>query len=185
MRCIRKFPDWYCCNCLSKRIRKPIASVCHISLHCEHTLFLNWWFFIFVFCFVCDGCKIEQCVRIKFCVKLGKPTTETLEMLYENFWRTFFKLDSGFWMKFMFQSWSIVSWKWQTFRVTKHQQNNRRCGKNSTTHPRGPSSNNPWAHRHSLDQLWCFPGDFNRKFEHVNHCHEVLYSWQIIESNHM
>jgi hypothetical protein len=31
-----------------------------------------------------DG-KIEQCVCIKFCVKLGKSATETLEMLGEDF----------------------------------------------------------------------------------------------------
>jgi hypothetical protein len=31
-----------------------------------------------------DG-KIEQCVCIKFCVKLGKSATETLEMLCESF----------------------------------------------------------------------------------------------------
>jgi hypothetical protein len=31
-----------------------------------------------------DG-KIEQCVSIKFCVKLGKSTTKTLEMICEAF----------------------------------------------------------------------------------------------------
>jgi hypothetical protein len=31
-----------------------------------------------------DG-KIKQCVCIKFCVKLGKSATETLEMLHEAF----------------------------------------------------------------------------------------------------
>jgi hypothetical protein len=31
-----------------------------------------------------DG-KIEQCICIKFCVKLGKSATETLEMLHEDF----------------------------------------------------------------------------------------------------
>jgi hypothetical protein len=29
--------------------------------------------------------KIEQCVCIKFCVKLGKSATDTLEMLHETF----------------------------------------------------------------------------------------------------
>jgi hypothetical protein len=38
-----------------------------------------------VFRFVCDGCKIEQRVCIKYCVKLGKSSTETLEMLREAF----------------------------------------------------------------------------------------------------
>jgi hypothetical protein len=31
-----------------------------------------------------DG-KIEQCVFIKFCVKLGKSATKTLEMLHKAF----------------------------------------------------------------------------------------------------
>jgi hypothetical protein len=31
-----------------------------------------------------DG-KIEQCVRIKFCMKLGKSATKTFEMLCEAF----------------------------------------------------------------------------------------------------
>jgi hypothetical protein len=39
--------------------------------------------------------KIEQRVCIKFCVKLGTTANDTLEMLCEAFWRTFFKPDSG------------------------------------------------------------------------------------------
>jgi hypothetical protein len=31
-----------------------------------------------------DG-KIEQCVCMKFCLKLGKSTTETIEILREDF----------------------------------------------------------------------------------------------------
>jgi hypothetical protein len=46
-----------------------------------------------------------------------------------GFWRTFFKPDSSFWMPFMFQGQSYVSWRWQTFSVTKHQQNDRKCWK--------------------------------------------------------
>jgi hypothetical protein len=42
-----------------------------------------------------DG-KIEQCVCIRFCVKVGKSATETLEMLHEAFGEHFFKMDSGF-----------------------------------------------------------------------------------------
>jgi hypothetical protein len=60
------------------------------------------------------------------------------------FWRTFFKPDNGFWMAFTFKDWPSVSWRWQTFRVTKHHQNDRKCLKNSRTHPRRLSLNNPW-----------------------------------------
>jgi hypothetical protein len=60
---IGKFPDC-CCYCLCKRrwegrtrshFHKPIASVCHVTLRCEHALLLHESFFNFVFCFVCDG----------------------------------------------------------------------------------------------------------------------------------
>jgi hypothetical protein len=55
-----------------------------VTLSCEHTLLLHERFFDFVFHFVCNG-NIEQCVCIKFCVKLSKSSTETLEMLHETF----------------------------------------------------------------------------------------------------
>jgi hypothetical protein len=47
---IRKYLDCYCCNCLGERrwegrprshLCKPIASVCHVTLRCEHALFLH------------------------------------------------------------------------------------------------------------------------------------------------
>jgi hypothetical protein len=53
---------------------------------------------------VMDG-KVEQCVCIRFCVKLGKSASETLEMLCEAFtehslsrrvvfeWHSYFKAD--------------------------------------------------------------------------------------------
>jgi hypothetical protein len=48
-----------------------------------------------------DG-KIEQCVWIKFCVKLSKSASETLEMLHEAFgehslsWTVVFEWHSRF-----------------------------------------------------------------------------------------
>jgi hypothetical protein len=48
------------------------------------------------------------------------------------------------------------------------------CWKNSRTHPRRLSPNNPWARRHRWDQLWCLPGDLNRKFEHEPHCSFIM-----------
>jgi hypothetical protein len=48
-----------------------------------------------------DG-KIEYCVCIKFCVKLGKSATKTLEMLHEAFgehslgWTAVFEWHSHF-----------------------------------------------------------------------------------------
>jgi hypothetical protein len=52
--------------------------------HCEHT-FLHEYFFDLVFVLSAVDGKIEQLVCIKFCVKLGKSTAETLEMLLEAF----------------------------------------------------------------------------------------------------
>jgi hypothetical protein len=52
---------------------------------CEQALFLHECFFNFLFCFVCDGWQSEQHVCMKFCVKLSKSATKTLEMLREAF----------------------------------------------------------------------------------------------------
>jgi hypothetical protein len=100
-----------------------------------------------------DG-KIGQCVCIKFCVKLSESATQTPEMLQRGFWRTFFKLGSDFWMEFMFQGWSSVSWRWRTFRATKHQLNNRKCWQNSRNDPQRPLLNNPRVCRHCWEQVW-------------------------------
>jgi hypothetical protein len=63
---------------------KPIALVCHMTLHCEHTLYMTAFSHS---CFILSAMdsKIEQHVYIKFCVKLCKSTTETLEMVCEAF----------------------------------------------------------------------------------------------------
>jgi hypothetical protein len=59
--------------------------------------FLTSCFFLFTM----DG-KIEQCVCIKFCVKLSKSATETLEVLCEAFgehslsWTVVFEWHSRF-----------------------------------------------------------------------------------------
>jgi hypothetical protein len=69
-----------------------------------------------------------------------------------------------FWMAFMFQGHSSVSWSW-TFRVTKRQQSYRKCLKNSRTHPWRPSPNNPWARRHLWGQRCNLPRDLSKTFE--------------------
>jgi hypothetical protein len=83
-----KFLDCYNFNCLSEirwevrprsHLCKHIASVCHVTSYCEHALFLNECLFDFVLS-VIDG-SIEQCVCIKFCMKLSKSATEACEML--------------------------------------------------------------------------------------------------------
>jgi hypothetical protein len=56
-----------------------LQSYC-ISLPHNTTLFLHECFVLSVM----DG-KFEECVCIKFCMKLSKSTTETLKMLREAF----------------------------------------------------------------------------------------------------
>jgi hypothetical protein len=56
-----------------------------VTPHCEHALFLHKSFSTLYFVLSAMSGKIEQRVCIKFCMKLGKSTTETLEMLREAF----------------------------------------------------------------------------------------------------
>jgi hypothetical protein len=160
---IRKFPTVNCCNCLGERrwegrprshFHKPVASVCHVTLRCEHVFFYTSAFSTSCFVLSAMDGKIEQQICIKFCMKLGKSAAKTLWNALWGFWRTFYNIDSSFWMAFTFQGQSNVSWRWRTFRVTKHQQNIRKCWKISRTHPQRPSPNVPWARRHRWDQLW-------------------------------
>jgi hypothetical protein len=55
-----------------------------------------------------DG-KIEQRVCIKFCVKLGKSTTETIEMHHEALGEHSLSQTVIFEMAFTFQGWSFFS----------------------------------------------------------------------------
>jgi hypothetical protein len=87
---IGKFLDCYCCNCLSdedeSEAKITLLQAYYIILPCDTTLF----FYMSAFstsCFVLSAMdsKIEQHICIKFCVKLGKFTAKTLEMLREAF----------------------------------------------------------------------------------------------------
>jgi hypothetical protein len=105
---------------LRSHFRKSIASVCHVTMRCEHVLFLHECFLNFVFRFVCDGWQnLATCLH---------------PVLREAFCRTLFKPDTGFWMTFMFQGGSSVSWSWK-FRVTKHRQKYRKCCKDLRPDP--------------------------------------------------
>jgi hypothetical protein len=192
---IGQLPDCYSCNCIGERrwegrprsnFPMPIASVCYVTPNCEHALFLHECFSDFMFCLSARDGKIEQRVCNKFWAKLSKSTTKTLEMLREAFGVHYLSWTMVFWLPFMFQGWSSVSWRWRTFRATKHQHNARKCWKNLRIHPQRLSSNNPWAHRHRWDQLWSLPEDLNRKFEHATLPRSLFSdSWQMIKSSSM
>jgi hypothetical protein len=138
-----------------------LLQVYHISVPCDTTLWTRIVFTRVLFRLhvlsTMDG-KIKQCVCIKFSVKLGKSTTETLEMLREAFWEHSLSRTTVFEWHSRSKA-GHVSWRWQTFRVT-----------NSRAHQQRQSLNNPWACRHHWDQLCSLPGDLNRKLEHAPHC---------------
>jgi hypothetical protein len=101
--------------------RKPIASV----LPCDTAL---WTHIAFIW--------VLLQLRVSFCLwwmakssnvsasnfkwSSVNPQPKPLKC-FVRLWWTFFKLDSGIWMTFRFQGWLIVSWRWWTFRATKHQ----------------------------------------------------------------
>jgi hypothetical protein len=58
--------------------------------------------------------------------------------------------------------------KMMKVQAGEHQQNHRKCWRNSRIHPRRPSPNYPWACRQCWDQLWSLPGDLT---ENLNMCH--------------
>jgi hypothetical protein len=76
-----------------------------------------------------DG-KIKQRVCIKVCVKLSKSNIKTPEMLREAFGEHSLSRRADF--------------EWNScFKVTKHQQNDRKFRKNSRTHQLRPLPSNP------------------------------------------
>jgi hypothetical protein len=78
-----------------------------------------------MFCFVMTDGKIEQCVYVKFCMELSKSTTKTLEMLCEAF--DGHSLSQTEFLNDIHVSRPVdCQLKLTTFRVTKHQQNNRK-----------------------------------------------------------
>jgi hypothetical protein len=106
---------------------------CCISLPCDTALWtrivFTWvFFFYFMFHFVCDEWQNQAlCVCIKFCVKLSKSATRTLEMLCEKS-RQRFLIDIHISRLFVYQM------KTRIFKETMHQQNDRRCWKNLRSH---------------------------------------------------
>jgi transposase len=107
-----------------------------------------------------DG-KIEQCVFIKFCLKLGKSATETLEMLHEAFgehslsWIVVFQWHSRFKAGRVSAEDDERSGRPNTIKTTENiekileliHEDHRR-----TIHEL----------RHCWDQLWSLPEDLNR-----------------------
>jgi hypothetical protein len=112
--------------------------------------------------------KIGQCGCIKFCMKLVKSATETLEMLREAFgdhsssrtvvseWHSCFKSSRV----------SAEDDKHSEQPSTSKATEDVEKIKNSTT----TTVAKQYMSSQHWDQLWSLPGDLNRKCEHVPHC---------------
>jgi hypothetical protein len=99
--CIVNLSDCYICNCLGERRwkRRPkshFSSLLHqsakwhraVNMHCSY---MSVFFTTYLILSVMVG-KIKQYVCIKFCTKLGKSITKSLEVLHEVFeWHSWFK----------------------------------------------------------------------------------------------
>jgi hypothetical protein len=181
-RCVGKFPDCYCCNCLGERrwegrplshFQEPIASVCHVTPHCEHALFYMSALSILHSVLSAMNGKIKHRVCIIFCLKLEKFPTRTIEMLHKAFgerslswivvfdWHSCFKADQV----------SVEDDECSRWPSTSRMTENVEKFKNSSTNT---SPNNAWARRHYSDQLRRLPEDHNRKFEHTPHCSFIM-----------
>jgi hypothetical protein len=137
-------------------------------------MFLHECFFGFVFHLSVMDSNIEQRVCIKFCVKLGKPATGTLEMLCEAFGEHSLSRAAVF--------------EWHS-RFTVGQvsvEDDERSGRPSASkttenvekfreliHEDRRRTIHEFADTVGMDQLWSLPGDLNRKFEHAPHCRKV------------
>jgi hypothetical protein len=109
------------------------------NTHCFYTSAFSILYFILS---AMDS-KIEQCVRIKFCMKFGKSATETLERLHEAFgeyslsWTAVFEWNSCFKAGQVSVEDDKHSGRPSTSEMTEYVEKNLR------THPQRPSPNNP------------------------------------------
>lgn len=106
------------------------ASHC-VSLPCDtvlwtHIIFTRVCFQLCVLLSATDG-EIEQYICITFCVNLGKSATGP--------WNSSWLLENILLAGQLFLNDIHVSGRWWTFRVTRRQQNNRKCLKNSRNRP--------------------------------------------------
>jgi hypothetical protein len=88
-----------------------------------------------------DG-KIKQRVCIKFCAKLGKSATETLEMLLEAFGEHSLSRTEVFEWHSHFKAGRVSVEDDESSRRPGTSYTTENVEKNSITHPRRPSPNN-------------------------------------------
>jgi hypothetical protein len=86
--------------------------------------------------------KIERIVSIKFCVKLDKSATETLEMLREAFREHSLSRTAVFEWHSCFKD-GQVSVEVDNVQGDQAPAKRQKMLKKSRTHPRRPSPNNP------------------------------------------
>jgi hypothetical protein len=86
--------------------------------------------------------KIEQRICIKFCVKLSKSATETLEMLHEAFGEPSLSRTAGFFNDIHVSRPVECQLKMTNVPGDQAPAKRQKMLKNSRTHPRRPSPNN-------------------------------------------
>jgi transposase len=118
--------------------------------------------------------KIEQRVCIKFCVKLGKSATKTLEMLCEAFGEHSLSRVVVFQWHSRFKAGQVSvedderSGRPSNSKMTENAEKIREL-----IHEDHCRTIHELADTVGMGQLWSLPGDLNRKFEHAPHCREV------------
>jgi hypothetical protein len=88
-----------------------------------------------------DG-KIKQRIFIRFCMKLGKSTAKTLEMLYESFGEHSLSRTAVFEWHSHFKA-GQVSVEDDVVQGDQAPAKRQKILKNFRTHPQRPSPNNP------------------------------------------
>jgi hypothetical protein len=179
---IGKLPDCYCCNCHGERrgrgeAKATLPQAYYTSLPRDNALWIDIVFTRVLFRL--RG-KIEQRVCIKFCVNLSISATKALETVREAVGEHSLSLTTV----------SELHSRLKTDRESVEDDGPSEWPSTSQTtenvekfetHPRRPSSNNPWVRRRHWAQLWSLPGDRNRKLEQAPHCREVcsltLHKW--------
>jgi hypothetical protein len=144
---IRKFPDCYCCNCLGERrwegrprshFCKPVASVCHVILQCEHTFFTRVLFRLRVLFCLRWMAKSSYMSASSFAWSSVNPPLKPAFGEHSLSPTAVFEWQSRFKASRVPAEDDECSGQPSTSKTTENVEKNLR------THPQRPLPNNPW-----------------------------------------
>jgi hypothetical protein len=98
-----------------------------VAARCEQAFFYTSDFSNLCFLLSAMDGKIEQCFCVKFCLKLSKSATETLEMLRESFGEHSLNRTAVFEWHSNFKAGRVSAENGKRSGATKNQQNDRKC----------------------------------------------------------